>query len=94
MVAASSDQHESGVGGDRRGCPLLLAAGTPKARGGSQGHPGDGAGVDGNRRVERRRDGGSGESAMDVLTRLPAVVLERIPVPTFAVARDGVSPPV
>ena len=31
VVVASSDQHESGVGGGRRGCPLLLAAGTPKA---------------------------------------------------------------
>ena len=55
--------------------------------GGSPGQPCDGAG----RRVERRRAGGSGESALDVLTRLPAVVvLERIPVPTLAVGRDGV----
>jgi PAS domain S-box-containing protein len=51
----------------------------------------DGAGGGGSRRVERRRDGGSGDSAMDVLTRLPAVVvLERVPVPTLAVARDGI----
>jgi PAS domain-containing protein len=58
--------------------------------GGSQGHPGDGAGMDGNRRVERRLNGWSGESAMDALTRLPAVVvLERVPVPTLAMARDG-----
>ncbi len=25
MVAASSDQHESGVGGDRRGCPAVAS---------------------------------------------------------------------
>jgi PAS domain-containing protein len=59
--------------------------------GGSDDYPGDGAGMDGARRVERRRNGGSGESAMDVLTGLPAVVvLERIPVPTLAMARDGI----
>ena len=40
--------------------------------------------------MERRRNGGSGDSPMDILTRLPAVVvLERIPVPTLAIARDG-----
>ena len=51
--------------------------------GGSHGHPGDGAGMDGGRRVERRRNGRSGDSPMDVLTRLPAVVvLERLAVPT------------
>lgn len=55
------------------------------------GYPRDGAGVDGNRRVERRRNGGSGDSPMDILTRLPAVVvLERIPVPSLAMARDGI----
>jgi len=59
--------------------------------GGSHGHPGDGAGVDGGRQVERRRNGRSGDSPMDVLTRLPAVVvLERVPVPTLAMARDGI----
>jgi PAS domain-containing protein len=57
---------------------------------GSHDYPRDDAGVGGGRRVERR-SGGSGESAMDVLTRLPAVVvLERIPIPTLAVARDGI----
>jgi PAS domain-containing protein len=57
---------------------------------GSHDYPHDDAGVGGGRRVERR-SGGSGESAMDVLTRLPAVVvLERIPIPTLAVARDGI----
>ena len=56
----------------------------------SQGHPRDGAGVDGSQRVERRRSGSSGGSPKDVLSRLPAVVvLERIPVPTLAMARDG-----
>jgi PAS domain S-box-containing protein len=58
---------------------------------GSHGYPRDGAGMGGSRRVERRRNGGSGDSAIDVLTRLPAVVvLERVPVPTLAVARDGI----
>ena len=45
----------------------------------------------GNRRIERRRNGRSGDSPADVLTRLPAVVvLERIPVPTLAIGRDGI----
>ncbi len=58
---------------------------------GSEGYPRDGAGMDGDRRVERRRNGGSGDSPMDILTRLPAVVvLERVPVPTLAMARDGI----
>ena len=58
---------------------------------GSHGHPRDGAGMDGNRRMERRRNGRSGDSPADILTRLPAVVvLERIPVPTLAIARDGI----
>ena len=59
--------------------------------GGAHDHPGDGAGVDGDRRVERRRSGSSGDSPTDILTRLPAVVaLERILVPTLALARDGI----
>ena len=58
--------------------------------GGSHGYPRDGAGIGGDRRVERRRNGSSGDSPMDILTRLPAVVvLERVPVPTLAMARDG-----
>ncbi|MGB8387103.1 MAG: PAS domain S-box protein [Mycobacterium sp.] len=41
--------------------------------------------------MERRRTGESGDSPTDILTRLPAVVvLERIPVPTLAMARDGI----
>ncbi|WP_374026088.1 PAS domain S-box protein [Mycobacterium sp. HNNTM2301] len=41
--------------------------------------------------VERRRNASPGESPTDVLTHLPAlVVLERIPVPTLAMGRDGV----
>jgi PAS domain S-box-containing protein len=56
---------------------------------GSQGHRDD-AGMDGNRRIERRRNGRSGDSPKDILTQLPAVVvLERILVPTLAMARDG-----
>ena len=43
------------------------------------------------RRIERRRNERSGDSPTDILTRLPAVVvLERIPVPTLAMARDGI----
>ena len=49
----------------------------------------DGAGMGGSR-VERR-NGSSGDSPTDILRRLPAVVvLERIPVPTLAMARDGI----
>ena len=59
--------------------------------GGSHDYPRDGAGMDGDRRVERRRNGRSGDSPADILTRLPAVVvLERLPVPTLAMARDGI----
>src|SRR5271165_2765739 len=55
------------------------------------GSSGDAAGMEGNRRIERRRSGGPGDSPMDVLTRLPAVVvLERVPVPSLAMARDGI----
>jgi len=55
----------------------------------SQGH--DGALTDGDRGVERRRSGSSGDSPTDILGRLPAVVvLERLPVPTLAMARDGI----
>lgn len=57
----------------------------------SHGYAGDGADTDGSRPIERRRNGGSGDTPTDVLTRLPAlVVLERIPVPTLAMARDGI----
>jgi PAS domain S-box-containing protein len=76
--------------------PEMLASvpSTSNARlraGGSHGHPGDGAGMDGGRRVERRRNGRSGDSPMDVLMRLPAVVvLERVAVPSLAMARDGI----
>src|SRR5271166_628711 len=58
---------------------------------GSPAHRSDGADMDGGRRIERRRNGRSGDSPMDVLTRLPAVVvLERIAVPALAMARDGI----
>ena len=40
--------------------------------------------------MERRGIGRCGDSPMDILRRLPAVVvLERVPVPTLAMARDG-----
>lgn len=59
--------------------------------GGSQDYSPDGAGIDGGQGIERRRNGSFGDSPMDILTRLPAVVmLERLPVPTLAMARDGV----
>jgi PAS domain S-box-containing protein len=59
--------------------------------GGSHDYPRDGVGMDADRRVERRRNGCSGDSAMDILRRLPAaVVLERLPVPALAMARDGI----
>jgi PAS domain S-box-containing protein len=58
---------------------------------GSHGHARDGAGVDGSRPIERRRNKSSGDSPTDVLTQLPAVVvLERLPVPTLAMAREGI----
>jgi PAS domain S-box-containing protein len=57
---------------------------------GSPGHSRDAARIDGSRRVERRNEG-SGGSPMDILTRLPAVVvMERLPVPSLAMARDGI----
>jgi len=57
---------------------------------GSHDYPRDRAGMGDGRRVERRRNAGPGDSPMDVLTRLPAVVvLQRVPVPTLAIARDG-----
>jgi PAS domain S-box-containing protein len=53
--------------------------------------PRDAAGLDESAPVERRRNGWSGDSPMDILSRLPAVVvLERLPVPSLAMARDGI----
>ena len=58
---------------------------------GSLGHARNGAGLDGRQWVERRRNGSSGDSPLDVLMRLPAVVvLERIAIPALAMARDGI----
>lgn len=59
--------------------------------GASQGSSGDGPGTGGDRRVERRRKARSDDSPIDVLKRMPAVVmLERLPVPTLAITRDGI----
>jgi PAS domain-containing protein len=59
--------------------------------GGLHGQSRDGAGIDGDRRIEGRRTGASDDSPTDILTRMPAVVvLERLPVPSLAVARDGI----
>ena len=53
-------------------------------------YPRDGALMDGSARIDRRRNGSPGDSPTDVLARLPAVVvLERLPVPSLAMARDG-----
>ena len=63
----------------------------PSPVGGLPDYPRDGALMDSDRRVERRRSGGPGDSPMDNLGRLPAAVaLERLPVPTLAMSRDGV----
>src|SRR5271166_827603 len=57
----------------------------------SHDHARDDVGVEGSRPIERRRNKSSGDSPTDVLTGLPAVVvLERLPVPTLAMARDGI----
>ena len=53
--------------------------------------PCDGTLIDGGARVERRRNASCADSPMDILRRLPAVVvLERLPVPALAMARDGI----
>jgi hypothetical protein len=76
--------------------PEMLTA-TPSAStallaGGISGHPSDGAARDGNRRIERRRNGGSYGSPMEILSRLPAVVvLERFPIPSLAMTRTASS---
>jgi PAS domain-containing protein len=54
-------------------------------------HPRDGTASNGNARSERRRNRRPGDSPMDVLMQLPALVaLERLPVPSLAMARDGI----
>jgi hypothetical protein len=59
--------------------------------GGLPDHPRDSTRMDGSAPIERRRNGGSGDSSMDVLTRLLAVVvLERLPVPSLAMARESI----
>jgi PAS domain S-box-containing protein len=76
--------------------PEMLASvpSTPNARlldGNLPGHPCDGTLMDGSGRIERRRNGDSADSPMDILRRLPAVVvLGRLPVPALAMARDGI----
>jgi PAS domain S-box-containing protein len=46
--------------------------------------------LDGNRPRERRQRVSGGSTPMDVLTRLPAlVVLEHLPIPSIAIAHDG-----
>jgi PAS domain S-box-containing protein len=49
------------------------------------------ASTDGSRWIERRQSGSPGDAPLDILRRLPAlVVLERIPVPSLAMVRDGI----
>lgn len=76
-----------------RSCRAATVPSMSKAQllgGGSHSHPGDGAGTADDRRVERRRNSTSDDAPMDILKKLPAVVvLERIPVPTIAITRDG-----
>ena len=63
----------------------------PSPVGGLPDYSRDGPLMNGDRRVERRRSRGPGDSPMDNLSRLPAAVaLERLPVPTLAMSRDGV----
>ena len=72
---------------------LTSAVSTSNTRlvGDSRDCPPDGAGMDGNRRIERRRNGGFSGSPIDILMRLPAVVvLERLPVPSLAMGQDGI----
>jgi PAS domain S-box-containing protein len=76
--------------------PEVLTSGptTSNARvlpGGLPDYLRDGAGMDFSRLVERRRHEVSSGSPMDCLMRLPALVLlERIPTPALAMARDGI----
>ena len=58
---------------------------------GSRGCTRSQAGMGGDRRIERRRNGTSDDSPMDILTRMPVVVvLERMPIPTLAMAPGGI----
>ncbi len=51
----------------------------------------DAGGTNSSRRIDRRRNESAGDSPTDILMRLPGVVvLERIPVPLLAMARDGI----
>ena len=62
----------------------------PSPVGGLPDYPRAGDLMDSDRRVERRHSGGPGDSPMDNLSRLPAAVaLDRLPVPTLAMSRDG-----
>ena len=63
----------------------------PSPVGGLPDYSRDGPLMNGDRPVERRRSRGPGDSPMDNLSRLPAAVaLERLPVPTLAMSRDGI----
>jgi PAS domain-containing protein len=70
--------------------PVPSTSNAPAPAGRLADYPRDGALLDGGARIERRRNGGPGDSPMDILRRLPAVVvLERLPVPALAMVRDG-----
>jgi PAS domain S-box-containing protein len=75
----------------RMAVPAPPVPNAPSPAAGLPGHPRDGTRTDGVVAVERRRGGVPGESPMDTLRRLPAVVaLERIPVPFLEIALNGV----
>lgn len=68
--------------------PSTADPGVPAGK--ASARPSEPARIEGVRRTERRRKGSPGESPMEILRRLPAVVvLERVPVPSLAMARDG-----
>ena len=76
--------------GEVRAVHVGAAVGWP----GLAGFPRDGVGIDGSdgsAPVERRENGRSGDSAVEVLRRLPGVAaLELLPVPALAMSRNGV----
>jgi PAS domain S-box-containing protein len=75
----------------RMAAPAPPVSNAPSAAADLPGHPRDGTRMDGGAASERRCRGVPGESPMDALRRLPAVVaLERIPVPFLEIALNGV----
>lgn len=70
--------------------PALPTSGAPVPIWDTPAAPREQAGAEGVLTVDRRRNGGPDDTPMAILMRLPAVVvLERVPVPSLAMARDG-----